>query len=181
MMPVTIFQTILNNLKLQFMKISKNIMYNSKILNSEKSDVHRQNLEIASINLDDLNKRLNSDVSLLYDELKFKFKYDTYSELAFDFKTIINQRCTWAHQDDKNSDDWVKPCIDSILKEKDDILTYANNPLLLDIEHFKYLRNKFVKRYKDHSPLGFLSSEVEQKIKDLANNYCSDLLEVPAK
>ena len=163
------------------MKISKNIIYNSEILKSEKSNVHIQNLEIASKNLDDLNKRLSNDVNLVYDELTFKFNYQSYTELSHKVKVAVNNYCSWSYQEDKETQEWANLHTERILDEKDGILKYIYNPTLKDIPYFQELRLSFINVYKDHAPLGFLKPEIEKIIKEKVNTYCSELSEVPAK
>ena len=58
---------------------SKNLSFDESLL---ESDFHRKNLEIGSLNLDDLNKRYSIDTEVEYKEIDGQYKFKSVNRLA---------------------------------------------------------------------------------------------------
>lgn len=162
------------------MSFSPNIQVSSDFKDSEKVNVHNKNLEIATLNLDNYNSKLDNHVcKLLYNIETFEFeiidKHDSHSEFI---NSEINHFCWWKEQDDIQA--YVKDYTFSVenlhFKRVYEIVSMdisVNRPI--DSEYFIEEKKLFFLRFKDSYPLGFLSVEQQSEIKTKLNELCSTL------
>lgn len=164
------------------MKFSNNINFDQAILKSEKAEVLSHYLNIASLNLDDFNARLNLNIHLRYDENECKFVLaDNYSQESIKIVYKINWFNWFSVQPDFEGE-FQERYLNSVLAERDDILQSIRFPIYLtksvnrsDIDFFNSNKDFFINKYKNYHPLGFLSEASSLEITNKLNQYCSDL------
>ena len=155
------------------MNFSKSISFNPLILHDDSRGIYKVHLNIASQNLDDYNRRLNSNVILIYEEKLFKFNYYVHSTLNQSIKTLINGLCSWALQKDPNAPENISFFLMTLKKKKEHLIfsyKHSNNYL-----GTVFNMKNFILQYKDYHPIGFLNRDTELRIMAELNQYCNDL------
>ncbi|WP_312345900.1 hypothetical protein [Chryseobacterium binzhouense] len=126
---------------------------------------HELSLNVAQLNLIDYNNRFDTDFDLIYlkdDGGKFKFVISnppTYNQHKID--NDINFLRSWAVNYKYKDNNWFKNYYNSIDSlEFQDIITWRN----IDKEMYESKRKFFITKYKNYSPLGFLSPKEQEDI-----------------
>jgi hypothetical protein len=158
-------------------EISKNIIFDSKILESKNQQFYINQLKITSLNLDDFNKRLNTNIILRYHDALNGFELETqYPKYGNLFVRHLSHYLAFY-----NNRNWLQP----------DFISYEYFILKSIHDHFYYsLKEKgksyqsdiilneelsiFLHRYDNYFPLGILDKAGENEYKyysqDLVNS-----------
>ena len=160
---------------------SKNLSFDESLL---ESDFHRKNLEIGSLNLDDLNKRYSIDTEVEYKEIDGQYKFKSVNRLA-PYTTIehfLNNYKFWSHLDDKRSKEQIEFFISDAKADYSKATAFISPKETLtpenkqrNIQWFISAKERFKKIYKDYYPLGFLENDSEQEISRRLANLCDEL------
>lgn len=155
------------------MNFSKSISFDPLILNHDSKGIYKKHLDIASQNLDDYNRRLNTHVILIYEEQFFKFNYYVHSTLNQNIKLLINSLCNWALQPDPDAPEHELIFLQTLKQKKEHLIGSYNQ----SDNYFGAILNikNFILQYEDYYPLGFLNPETEFSIMDKLNRYCNEL------
>ena len=162
------------------MILSQNIQISADFINSDKVDLHNRKLEIATLNLDNYNSKLDNHVcKLLYNVGTFEFEPLVKNDSHTDF---IHSQITffvhWDLQEYSLIENYIKNVLYDYYKDVSVLiapLLLTNMPIGQNLDFFIKKRNLFFLRFKESFPLGFLSVEEEFKIKTEANRLCKQL------
>ena len=162
------------------MIFSQNIQISADFSNSNNVNLHNKKLEIASLNLDDYNSKLDNHVcKLLYNVGTCEFETLVKNDSHTDFiHSQINYFVYWDSQGDDLTERYLKNTANTYYDPVRSIatsLSITKTPTNENLAFFIKKRNLFFLRFKDSFPLGFLSVEEENKIKTEANRLCKEL------
>lgn len=146
------------------MKMPKNVVCLELDFNEEIEPEHRSNINIISQNLDDFNKRFETDFILYYDVYGYAFEMPEELEnhqLLVWFLEGIPELLAFAYSPTMTSYE----DLDEYLGQRKRELNYVFN-----IEMFK----NFQRRYIDYAPLGFLEEPDYLYIKDKLTDLILD-------
>lgn len=147
------------------MSISTNIIYDSEAIKNSQFEFHSKQLEIVSLNLDDFNSRLNSNVKLHYNHIWNAFLLESKNENYGNVFSRHISHCLAFFNDDNWSEEMF------IYK---DLFHIKNGMINLyyhikkDPEWFKtdedFLSELFlfIKRFDNYHPIGILSNQGER-------------------
>lgn len=169
------------------MILSQNIQISADFSNSDKADFHNKKLEIATLNLDNYNSKLDNHVcKLLYNVGTCEFEPLIKNDQHTDFiNSQINYFIHWNLQEYSLIESYIENIVFSNYKEAHSIVSpflITKTPIGENLGFFIKKRNLFFLRFKDSFPLGFLSVEEEFKIKTEANRLSKeleDLIRIP--
>lgn len=144
------------------MHISKNIVYDSEAIKTSDYEFHTKQLQIVSLNLDDFNLRLNSNIKLHYNHIWNAFLLESTDEVYGDVFSRHIAHCL-AFYNDKNwtEDSFIYKDLFHIDNEMINLHYHINK----DVEWFKTNEdlcrslNLFIKRFDNYYPLGILSTQ----------------------
>ncbi|TBX65200.1 hypothetical protein EZL74_12475 [Flavobacterium silvisoli] len=152
------------------MEISKNIFFEKNILNQEDKNIHSKQIEITSLNLDDFNARLNSNIVLVYNSDYRGFflnsEDERYGRLftrhIAHLLTYYNHRETW------NETSFISYDLNLIKYDFEDLYLSIKNLNQNYTHNLELVRrlNLFKNRWNNYYPLGILSKEGEQQYKN---------------
>lgn len=152
------------------MEISKNIIFDNEILKKkEENELSIRQLEIASLNLDDFNQRLNSNIKLTYNS-QYKSFFPTSRDEKFDnliARYIAHLLSYYKNRNDWNEANFIDYNISLIRHEFED-LYLSIKEIGKDYSHNSGLRQRlslFIKRYDDYYPFGIFTDEGQQLYK----------------
>ena len=162
------------------MIFSQNIQISADFSNSNNVNLHNRKLEIASLNLDAYNSKLDNHVcKLLYNvgtcEFETLVKNDSHTDFIHSQITFFVH---WNIQEYSLIDSYIENIVFSNYKEAHSIISpflITKTPIGQNLDFFIKKRNLFFLRFKDSYPLGFLSVEEELKIRTEANRLCKEL------
>ena len=152
--------------------ISKNISFDKELLNDNKQ---RKNIEIGSLNLDDYNLRMGANHKLTYNG-KFIRTVDNpniESILALRFNDYLSIITT--------EDFFVDHHIQGVRDRKDEIMNYfeiSKRTGKIKKEDYDYTEKSvdlFEREFLNYSPLGFLSDDGVNTIKNQVNEMVKEL------
>jgi hypothetical protein len=148
------------------MSLSKNIIYDSDGVKKSNFNFHTKQLEIVSVNLDDFNSRLGSDIKLNYNHIWNVFLLESSNQQYGSVFVRHISHCLAFHND-KN---WEEPFF-----IQRDLYHIKNTMINLfyhikdDVEYFKQNDelnselNLFLKRFdNNYYPLGILSDNGQE-------------------
>lgn len=159
-------------------EISKNIIFESKILESQNREFYKNQLKITSLNLDDFNKRLSTNIILRYHESLNGFELETqYPKYGDLFIRHLSHYLAFF-----NNKNWIQS----------DFITYEFFILKLIHDNFYYgLKEKgkdypydisfneelsiFLLRYDNYFPLGILDKIGENEYKEYAQKLIDSI------
>jgi len=145
------------------MYISQNIIYDKEAIKTSDYEFHTKQLEIVSLNLDDFNSRLNSNIKLHYNHIWNAFLLESNNEIYGDVFSRHISYCLGFFND--------KGLLESSFIQKD-LFTIKSVMFNLffhirdDFDYFKQSEelklelHLFLKRFdNNYCPLGILSNE----------------------
>ena len=147
------------------MTISKNIIYDSEAIKNSEFEFHTKQLEIVSLNLDDFNSRLNSNIKLHYNYIWNAFLLESKNEKYGNVFSRHISHCLAFFNDDNWSEEMF------IYK---DLFQIKNGMINLyyhikkDPKWFKTDEDfsselfLFIKRFDNYYPIGILSKQGER-------------------
>ena len=158
-----------------------NIIFNKSCLDS---DLHKSNLNIISLNLTELNNRLEKSIKIIY--LDYDFKTKPFNDLDSDnifVSNSINNFINWSNFNDEDKRLQVDLYLKHIENLHYDDVTQTvrpkskiNNRNRKSIfERFFAKKERFVKRFKGFYPIGFLETNQEELISDRLSHLCIEL------
>ena len=164
------------------MSLSKNILYDSGAVDSNM-EFHTKQLEIVSLNLDDFNKRLNSDIKLRYNHIWNAFLLESTNEKYGDVFVRHISHCLAFYNDENWSEEFFiqrdlfninSTMINLYYHIKDNVDYFKQN------EELNSELNLFIKRFDNgYRPLGILSNDgavyYKKQIEAIVNNLKSVL------
>lgn len=140
------------------MRMPKNIVCLELAFDQEIEPEHLFNMHIISQNLVDFNIRFETDIILSYDIYDYTFTpLEENDENALWFCEGINELLAFAHS--PTSNDQVD--LDLYLERRKNEIKFLYSPQLYE---------PYVKRYFDYAPIGFLTDENMDYIKNETNN-----------
>ncbi|KAB5491765.1 MULTISPECIES: hypothetical protein [Flagellimonas] len=164
------------------MKLSQNIIYDSKGVQESNFEFHTKQLEIVSLNLDDFNSRLKSNIKLNYNHKLNVFLLESDNEQYGGVFVRHIAHCLAFY----NDDNWVE---DSFIIR--DLYNIRNTMINLfyhikyDVDHFKQddsLNSElrlFIGRFdNEYCPLGILSPNGSQYYKQEVQKIVDELKSV---
>jgi|26BtaG_2_1085354.scaffolds.fasta_scaffold08032_3 hypothetical protein len=163
------------------MSLSKNIIYDSDKISSD-SDFYTKQLEIVSLNLDDFNKRFNSDILLRYNHNWNTFLLESPNERYGDVFVRHISYCLAFHNDENWSEEvFINRDLINIKSVMFNLYYHIKD----DVDYFKQNEdliselNLFLKRFDNsYSPLGILSNKGSVYYKNELNIIVSKLKSV---
>ena len=152
------------------MSVSKNIIYDSEAIKKYEFEFHTKQLEIVSLNLDDFNSRLNSNIKLHYNHIWNAFLLETTDEIYGDVFSRHIFHCLAFHNDNKWSESFF---IQKDLFNIQSVMFNLFYHIKDDTEYFKQNKelnselNLFLKRFdNNYYPLGILSKQGQSYYKE---------------
>ena len=152
------------------MKISKNIIFEKEILNQKDKDLHSKQIEITSLNLDDFNMRLNSNIVLVYN---YDFRAFFLNSLDEKYGRLFTRHISHLLAYYNHRETWTET---SFISYDLNLIKYDFEDLYLSIRDLKasYIYNSelvrrlnlFISRWNNYSPLGILSKEGEEQYRN---------------
>ncbi|MFL9835809.1 hypothetical protein [Chryseobacterium terrae] len=142
-----------------------------KNVSQETIDNNLENLKIAQLNLSDFNKRMDKDYDLL---CRFTNNYPRfflmqdlrYPENTNTIASQINWLLMWKRE--INDRVYFKIFFNDIEREFEEINRY-NSPYIQKDNLYHNAMEDFKNKYTDYAPLGFLTKEDEDYIKEEIN------------
>ena len=136
----------------------KNVVCLELAFDKEIEPEHLYNMDIISKNLDDFNTRFETDIMLSYDIYDYTFTpLEENDEHALWFCEGINELLAFAHSPTSND----REDLDFYLERRRNDIKFLYIPELYE---------PYVKRYFDYAPIGFLTDENMDYIKNEMNN-----------
>ncbi|AYZ35180.1 hypothetical protein EGY07_06140 [Chryseobacterium indologenes] len=139
-----------------------------KEVHQETIDKNAENLKIAQLNLEDYNKRTGKEYDLLCRFTNNHPRFFLMQELRYPENTnTIASQINWLLMWKREINDRVyfKIFFSDIQREFEEISRYHSPYIQKDNVYYKAVED-FKKKYTDYAPLGFLSKEDEDYIKD---------------
>jgi hypothetical protein len=160
------------------MEISKNIIYDSEAIKDSEFKFHTKQLEIVSLNLDDFNLRLNSNIKLHYNHIWNVFLLESKNEIYGDVFSRHISHCLAFFNDENWSEGMfiyrdlynIKNVMINLLYHiKDNVESFKNNDVLMSE------LNLFLKRFSNYHPLGILTQSGEAFYKEESQKIVNEL------
>jgi len=158
------------------MTISKNITYDFEAIKKSEFEFYTKQLEIVSLNLDDFNLRLSSDIKLHYNHIWNVFLLESPNEIYGDVFSRHIAHCLAFYNDENWSEEVFifkdlfhikNGMINLYYHINDNSENFKNNDELI-----KEL-NLFLKRFYNYYPIGILSKQGERYYQ----NECQKILD----
>ena len=144
-----------------------NITNVEKDIEESTSDFHTISLNVAQLNLEDYNRRFNTDFDLVYlkddrGHFMFKLANPPQNVLEHIIDSDINFFKSWAVNYNYNNNNWFRDFYHNINSlEFEQIMVWR----IRDRDMFLDKARSFITKYTDYAPLGFLSEEEIQSVK----------------
>ncbi|MBZ9651832.1 hypothetical protein [Psychroflexus montanilacus] len=158
-----------------------NIIFDSNLLDS---DFHKNNLKIASLNLKELNTRLDSNHKIIYlqDESKTE-PSDSISTDNIFISDSINYFINWSNISKEEKELWVDIYLNTVENRQYEPVIQVVTPKSkindknrnLIFSRFFAKKERFIKIFKGFYPLGFLETNQEELISDKLSYFCTEL------
>lgn len=165
------------------MSISKNIIYNNEDIKfSENYNFHIEQLEIASLNIEDFNKRLNLDIKLSYSP---KFSYFLAVDYSVYYERLFSNYITSLLSYQKgfqniSEEDFIRIDLQNLnnIMQGFKISIISNKEQVKNSDEILFELKLFLKRYTDYCPLGILSQQGQEYYKNELNKIVEQLYKV---
>ncbi|KQT18174.1 hypothetical protein ASG31_05425 [Chryseobacterium sp. Leaf404] len=130
-----------------------------------------ENFDMAHLNLSDFNRRMDKDYDLICrftnENPRFFLRQELrYPENTNTIASQINWFLMWKNSQDQKS--YFRMFFSDVRREFEAITFYHSPHVQKDNVYFK-LADNFKKKYTDYAPLGFLSTDEENYIKEEIN------------
>lgn len=148
-----------------------NIISFDKDVSKETIEKNAENLKIAQLNLSDFNERMGKDYDLICRFTNEHPRFFLLQELRYPENTnTIASQINWLLMWKKEIKDraYFKIFFNEIEREFEEIMRYHSPYVQKDYLYYKLVKN-FEKKYTDYAPLGFLSQDDENYIKEEIN------------
>ncbi|GEJ46978.1 hypothetical protein [Chryseobacterium sp. ON_d1] len=136
----------------------------------QSSEKFQKILDIAKLNLEDYNARMNTSYDLTYKDVgeeKFRFTLDDSDNYQDGIAGDVNFFVLWnAEKIDKS---YFEIFYQNIGNYEYGELSFYNSPHVNKDEVYQKKVTEFKKKYDDYSPLGFLTDEESQSVKSEIN------------
>lgn len=148
-----------------------NIISIAEDVPQETIDKNVENLRVAQLNLSDFNERMSKNYDLICsfknDNPRFFLKQELrYPENTNTIASQINWLLTWKRE--INDRTYFKIFFNDIERDFEEIKRY-NSPYIQKDNVYHKIVEDFKKKYTDYAPLGFLSNDDENYIKEEIN------------
>lgn len=132
----------------------------------QSSEKFQKILDIAKLNLEDYNARMNTSYDLTYKDVgeeRFRFTLDDSDNYQDGIAGDVNFFVLWnAEKLDKS---YFEIFYQNISNYEYSELSFYNSPHIKKYETYQNMVVAFKKKYMDYSPLGFLTDEESQSVK----------------
>lgn len=143
-----------------------------------KQPKHSQILKIGNENVQDLNKRWDNTLPIIYNAGKFKFEPSDYTDSSnYEVVDLLNKFVSWYISTGKERSFQMETFLAGVennFKQLKTDLHYIKLANGIKEEH-KILLKSFINQYKYFEPKGFLSEAEIAQIKDKLNVCCQKL------
>lgn len=151
--------------------LALNIISIEKDISQETIDKNADTLRMAQLNLSDFNERMDKDYDLICrftnENPRFFLKQELrYPDNTNTIATQINWLLMWRRE--INDRTYFKIFFNDIAREFEEINRYHSPYVQKDTIYHKIV-DDFKKKYTDYAPLGFLSEDDENYIKEEIN------------
>lgn len=163
------------------MNISKNIIFDSEAIKNSEFEFYTRQLGIVSLNLDDFNSRLNSDIKIRYNHIWNVFLLESKNEKYGDVFSRHISHCLAFFNDENWSEEMfiyrdlhnIKDVMINLFYQiENDTENFKNNSVLMSE------LNLFLKRFSNYCPLGIITSNGEKFYKEEAQKIVDKLKSV---
>lgn len=160
------------------MTISKYIIYDSEAIKNSEFTFYTKQLEVVSLNLDDFNLRLNSNIKLHYNHIWNVFSLESKNEIYGDiFSRHISYCLAFFNDENWSEESFIYRDLYSIkdvminlfYNIKDNPEAFKTNDVLM-----KEL-DLFLKRFSNYCPLGILTPNGEKFYREESQKIVEDL------
>lgn len=152
---------------------SKNIIFDKSDL---ESDFHKKQIEIASLNLDDFNKRFKSNIIIKYDSNhNLFFLISNYEKYGSVFLRSLSHKLSFFNNQNWSEGEFISDDLSRI--------SYVYKGLFYSIKDNNYKFTKaddselhlFITRFDSYFPLGIISGKGQQHYKETVQRMVDEL------